>query len=156
MVVAVGVILVFGGWFLVMVIWGLTGRPRPRTAGIGPFSRLVPLVDGESKRGELNAAAKLSSHIAYGGTLVFTDRRLIFAPYRNWDSPDSFSINYDDIAEWQIEKRRQLGIGRVVPFPRPALVLRTRGGERVFWPALGYDIEHKSKEALPPEKMRGS
>ncbi len=149
--VVVGVVGLFGGWLAIMVVWGLTGRrSKARIVGISPFYKQTALEDEEVVISELGAICRIARGAAYPGMLFFTDRSLMFTPARNWDAPISGRIDYTTITAWFIEKRRQLGIGSIVPFRSPALVVMTSDArEHVYWAAPGYDIVKPATQAMP-------
>jgi hypothetical protein len=155
MFIVVAIAVIFGGWVVATIIWALTARPkfRSRSVGISPFTKRAPLEDGERTISELGAISRSRGWVALRGMLYFTDRRLIFAPDRQLYigiRGDIQLIRYDEIREWHTEKLRQIGIGTIVPFRSPALLVSTtRGQEFVYWSAPGYDIVSKARAGLP-------
>jgi hypothetical protein len=157
LVVLIPVVAVFGGWFIFMIAWALTGARAKRGEAIGgsPFWQHESLATDECALTELGAIAQSSPRVAHLGMLHVTNRRLIFTPRRYPGAPKVHEYQLEELADWRIEERRQLGVGVIVPVARPALVLTTTDGrEHVLWAAPGYDIVQKARSSLPKELRR--
>lgn len=157
MVVLISVLAVFGGWFIFMIAWALTGARAKRGEAVGgsPFWQHESLAADERVLTELGAIAQSSPRVAHLGMLYVTNRRLIFAPRRYPGASKVREYRLQDVTAWRIQKRQQLGAGVIVPMARPALVLTTTDGrEHVLWAAPGYDIVQKATSSLPNELRR--